>query len=185
MVTITNKNTYAKPHHPTHLLTVEFITDSVPGPWHNPLDLAQWIAQQSYVKTVTCHSHDDHKLIWLKAYGFVIGDRDPKINTNFSGNYMVSEQYGPDEVPTKDGRNGPWCVVGNDLKILIDAAYGAFKGVYEEPEVINHAFDFAFEVKSFDVDGGDVTANMLREACIRRITSLSDAEIMEACGKYD
>ena len=49
----------------------------------------------------------------------------------------------------------------------------------------NHAYDFAFEVLSKDQDGKDVTAAMLRQACIDRTKKISDHEIMEACGLFD
>ncbi len=34
-------------------LTVSFITDMVPGAYHEPEDLMRWIAQNPYVDTVT------------------------------------------------------------------------------------------------------------------------------------
>ena len=49
----------------------------------------------------------------------------------------------------------------------------------------NHAYDFAFEVVSQKEDGEDVTAAMLRQACVERIKSISDREILEACGLFD
>ena len=36
-----------------HTLEVTFITDSVPGAFHNPEDLMHWICQNPYVDTVT------------------------------------------------------------------------------------------------------------------------------------
>ena len=35
-----------------HTLIVTFITDIVPGAFHNPQDLIDWIAQNPYVDTV-------------------------------------------------------------------------------------------------------------------------------------
>jgi len=51
--------------------------------------------------------------------------------------------------------------------------------------MFNHAYDFAFEVISQKEDGEDVTPAMLRQACIERIKSISDQEILEACGLFD
>ncbi len=60
----------------------------------------------------------------LEACGFVVGERDPRLNTNYTGEYMVAEAYDEsDELPTQDGRNGPWCIVGDDLDALIAEAY--------------------------------------------------------------
>jgi hypothetical protein len=36
-----------------HTLEVTFITDMVPGAFHDPEDLMNWIAQNPYVDTVT------------------------------------------------------------------------------------------------------------------------------------
>lgn len=49
----------------------------------------------------------------------------------------------------------------------------------------NHAFDFAFEVFSNEEDASDVTSDMLRDACVKRIKAISDDEIQEACGLFD
>jgi hypothetical protein len=51
--------------------------------------------------------------------------------------------------------------------------------------MFNHAYDFAFEVISEKENGEDVTPVMLRQACLERITKISDKEIMEACGLFD
>jgi hypothetical protein len=51
--------------------------------------------------------------------------------------------------------------------------------------VFNHAFDFAFEVVSFDEYGEDVTPAMIRAELINRANNISDREIEEACGRYD
>lgn len=48
----------------------------------------------------------------------------------------------------------------------------------------NHAFDFAFEVKT-DNEADDVTAAELRAALLERANRLTDAELIEACGCYD
>ncbi len=38
---------------PRHKLEVSFILDMVPGAWHQPEDLMEWIARNPYVDTVT------------------------------------------------------------------------------------------------------------------------------------
>lgn len=48
----------------------------------------------------------------------------------------------------------------------------------------NHAFDFAFEVKT-DKPADDVTAAELRAALLKRANSLTDEELIEACGCFD
>ena len=48
----------------------------------------------------------------------------------------------------------------------------------------NHAFDFAFEVKT-DKAPDDVTGAELRAALLARVNGLSDAEMVEACGCSD
>ena len=49
----------------------------------------------------------------------------------------------------------------------------------------NHAYDFAFEVVSQKEDASDVTATMLRFECAKRINSLRDDELLEACGVFN
>jgi hypothetical protein len=63
------------------------------------------------------------KIEFLKSYGWLIGDRDPRLNTDYAGAFMVCEPFDDSEVPTRDGSNGPWCVVGDDLDALIDTAH--------------------------------------------------------------
>lgn len=45
-----------------------------------------------------------------------------------------------------------------------------------------HAFDIAFELVSSDQSGEDVTPEMLRKALQVRLNTMSDVEIVEACG---
>lgn len=71
----------------------------------------------------------------LESYGFIIGPRDRRINRFYSGAWMVVEAHEESELPTDDGRNGPWCVVGDDL-----------------PHLIQLGFDY---VVGCDVDGSD------------------------------
>ena len=49
----------------------------------------------------------------------------------------------------------------------------------------SHAFDFAFELVSYDEHGEDVTGAMLRQALLTRINSIPDSELTEACGLFD
>lgn len=63
------------------------------------------------------------KTAFLKSYGWTIGKRDLRLNTDFAGLFMCVEPYQESELPTRDGSNGPWCVVGNHLSSLVDAAY--------------------------------------------------------------
>ena len=51
--------------------------------------------------------------------------------------------------------------------------------------MFRHAFDFAFELPSRELDAADVTPAMLRAALIWRASTLSAAELLEACGRFD
>lgn len=66
------------------------------------------------------------KTEWLRAQGFTVGTRDARLNTNYPGAFMVVEGHEDSELPTEDGRNGPWCIVGDDLAALVDQAYGVW-----------------------------------------------------------
>lgn len=66
----------------------------------------------------------------LKNYGFTVGPRDPRVNRLHAGKYMVIEPYEDDMLPTDDGANGPWAVVGNDLPLLVAAAYDMARVFY-------------------------------------------------------
>lgn len=59
----------------------------------------------------------------LEKAGFTVGARNPHLNTAFKGCFMVVEPYDESELPTEDGRNGPWCIVGDNLDALIVEAY--------------------------------------------------------------
>lgn len=62
----------------------------------------------------------------LEAYGFTVGVRDPRLNTDYPGAFMCVESHELDELPTRDGANGPWCVVGDVLGELIDTAFNVW-----------------------------------------------------------
>jgi hypothetical protein len=63
------------------------------------------------------------KIDALLSLGFVVGHRDPRINADHDGFFMVAESYDQKELPTQDGSTGPWAIVGNDLTALVDEAY--------------------------------------------------------------
>lgn len=67
----------------------------------------------------------------LESYGFTCGERDPRINTNYLGRWMVVESHEDSELPTEDGSNGPWCIVGDDLDVLVNQAYKVWADEYE------------------------------------------------------
>lgn len=48
----------------------------------------------------------------------------------------------------------------------------------------NHVYDFAVEVIT-DSEDGDAMPHQLRDAIQRRLDSLSDEELVEACGLVD
>ena len=75
----------------------------------------------------------DEKRAYLDALGFKIGERDPRgINTNYPGCYMVAEEYEDSDLPTEDGSNGPWCIVGDDLDAMIAEAFNVWFDEDEE-----------------------------------------------------
>jgi hypothetical protein len=67
----------------------------------------------------------------LEAQGWTVGDRDPRLNTDYPGAFMAVEERTEAELPTRDGSNGPWCVVGDDLDALIAEAYEVQVGMFE------------------------------------------------------
>ena len=69
----------------------------------------------------------DRKL--LESYGYIIGVRDCRINTGYPGKFMVVEAHEQSELPTKDGRNGPWCIVGDNQRALISEAASVLRSM--------------------------------------------------------
>lgn len=63
------------------------------------------------------------KIKALEAMGFIVGPRDPHLNRKYPGGFMVVESHEESELPTDDGSNGPWCIVGDDLDELVEEAY--------------------------------------------------------------
>lgn len=86
----------------------------------------------------------EQKVTILQSYGFAVGKRDPRLNTRFPGAFMVCEVSDEEELtrdydlPTEDGANGPWCVVGDDLAALVEQAmdlaadFDRFEAVVED-----------------------------------------------------
>lgn len=74
-------------------------------------------------------------------WGFKVGTRDPRINTNYPGSYMAAEEHQYSELPTKDGSNGPWCIVGDDLTALVNEAHSVWddRVSYPAPSEPEHA----------------------------------------------
>lgn len=66
-----------------------------------------------------------NKTQFLEGFGYRIGSRDPRINTASEGKYMVCEDFaeGDYPLPTRDGSNGPWAIVGDDMDMLVNEAY--------------------------------------------------------------
>lgn len=63
------------------------------------------------------------KVVALLSYGYTIGQRDSRLNRKHPGKHMVVEEYDEGMLPTDDGSNGPWCVVGDSLTKLIDEGW--------------------------------------------------------------
>lgn len=68
------------------------------------------------------------KIEVLRSAGFTVGERNPQVNRAFAGRFMVIEDHEGGELPTDDGRNGPWAIVGDNLNALVQQAYDAFEG---------------------------------------------------------
>lgn len=71
------------------------------------------------------------KAAQLRAWGFTVGPRDPRLNTDFAGAFMVVEAHDDTELPTRDGANGPWCIVGDDLTALVAEAHTLWLSAYQ------------------------------------------------------
>lgn len=66
----------------------------------------------------------------LASNGYTLGAREPKLNTNHLGVFMIVEALGEwDGKPTPDGANGPWCIVGDDLAAMIEEAHTFASGM--------------------------------------------------------
>jgi|JI10StandDraft_1071094.scaffolds.fasta_scaffold790149_1 hypothetical protein len=59
--------------------------------------------------------------------GFVVGDRDPKMNRAFSGRFMVAQPLDDgDPYPTDDASDGRFCIVGDNIDALAAEAARQF-----------------------------------------------------------
>ena len=75
---------------------------------------------------------------WLRDHGWFVGDRDPRLNTKYPGKFMVTENDFEDyELPTEDGSNGPWCIVGDNLDALTKEAFD----VHFADDILGKEFD--------------------------------------------
>jgi len=78
---------------------------------------------------------------WLVEHGYFVGDRDPRLNTKYPGRFMVTEDdFATYPLPTKDGSNGPWCIVGDDLDALVKQAFDVHFDDYALSQRINGAY---------------------------------------------
>lgn len=68
------------------------------------------------------------KAKYLRRMGFIVGPREPRLNRKYPGGFMVVEHYDESELPTDDGSNGPWCIVGDDLAALVEQAFKIWEG---------------------------------------------------------
>lgn len=76
----------------------------------------------------------EQKLHRLTELGFVCGTRDSRLNRNYPGAFMVVECHEENELPTDDGRNGPWCIVGDDFPALVAQAWDIWSDEYADNE---------------------------------------------------
>ena len=67
----------------------------------------------------------------LRAWGLMVGKRDPQRNTAFKGKFMVAEPISDAGLmPTTDARHGGYCIVGDNLDALVTTAHAWFGEVY-------------------------------------------------------
>lgn len=69
------------------------------------------------------------KIRVLRNHGFIVGERDPKMNMKFEGKFMVAEPYDPGH-SQPDGSGGTWCIVGDDLPELVDIAFNFCSDIF-------------------------------------------------------
>lgn len=68
----------------------------------------------------------------LQAAGFVVGPRDPNMNRAFKGQYMVAEPYEAGTIQDDaEGGDGVWCIVGDDIIVLLREAISDFPNVLD------------------------------------------------------
>lgn len=60
----------------------------------------------------------------LIGNGYTIAAREPKLNTDHMGVFMIAEALEEwDGTPTENGANGPWCLIGDDLAAMVKEAH--------------------------------------------------------------
>lgn len=96
-----------------------------------------------------------HKIAMLEKYGFTIGDRDARLNTDHAGEFMVVEananEIGDYDLPTKDGSNGPWCIVGDDIDALVNEAHEYLIGLADDHNGIDGEWDAISSLSESDL----------------------------------
>ena len=74
---------------------------------------------------------------WLQMRGFIVGKRDPLMNTTVTGDFMVSDPY-PAGYTQLHGADAAelWCLVGDSLPELVADAFSQFHdgSQYVDPE---------------------------------------------------
>lgn len=61
--------------------------------------------------------------------GLIVGERDPKMNTDYEGAFMVAEPLSEnDPYPTRDASDGRFCIVGHDLQDIAEVSYQHMTG---------------------------------------------------------
>ncbi len=81
---------------------------------------------------------------YLERRGYIVGVRNPQINTNFAGSFMVCENPEGHDLPTEDGSNGPWCIVGDNLTKLVNEAFLVALDIYKPKYVSDWDSDMVF-----------------------------------------
>jgi hypothetical protein len=76
----------------------------------------------------------------LAKFGWHAGARDPRLNTDSPGAFMVCEPYEDEELPTRDGSDRPFCIVGDDLaKLVTEGAMQLRDRIEMHPPVLESA----------------------------------------------
>ncbi len=115
-------------------ITAELVAELLNDAKANDYDLSKGWTDEEIATDLICYADEcsdatvDHlrpfvRMWLLRTSGYIIGPRDPRLNTDFAGSLMVVEAHEASELPTKDGRNGPWCIVGNDPDKLLNEAF--------------------------------------------------------------
>ena len=76
-------------------------------------DDGYWVSASLFVPSAASQLTHEQKIVVLRSYGFIVGDRDPARNVEHPGKYMVLEA---DDDPEA------WCVVGDSIEELVDEA---------------------------------------------------------------